>query len=100
MKKIIQVQTGEIIEPAFVRGNHFWRSFELKNDGTPDARKRGRQIGITPSTGEYYYGRWAELCPEREKLAAPIREEIEALAKRESALRDALNELYCERKPQ
>jgi hypothetical protein len=57
-KKALHVLDGEVQEVAALSpdGKRFFRSFELKRDGTPDKRSRGSLLGVAVKNYSYADG--------------------------------------------
>lgn len=99
---LIDIWSGNRFEPGFYSAgqSRWWSRSELKKDGTPDARCRGRLVGVTWSvSGIYYNGQTAIVDENRELVAAPLRARVAALQAELEAARAALVTVYAGPKP-
>jgi hypothetical protein len=95
--KLVEVRTGEIIDPGHIEGSRFWFAEEMERPGKPKGRALGRSFGIRRSgTGkdDEWVGEYAILDPSREDMADQKREEIAKLESRLNACRGELYAIY------
>lgn len=97
--KIVHIMTGETLDIAVVQGGWGYRASELKKDGTPNQKKRGRRIGVEKSSYSdgssslHYNGSWVEV-PADDSKGVALRAELAELQNREYEVRLAILRHY------
>jgi hypothetical protein len=92
--KVVEILTGEIIEPAHIAGNRFWVQDEMDRPGRPKVGMPGKPLGVRrcgPLESPEWVGAYAILDPAREETADQKRTDLVRL---ESKLRVCRSELY------
>lgn len=97
--QFIDCRSGEITNAYFIQDDWFYGAHELRKDGKPSGRCKGRPCQIRvyrPTHGTpWFVGRYAPVLPEREAVTEPMRRRILEIRQQADHLERQMLEIYA-----